>query len=280
MKKVQFKVAAEDLEPFVADLMTLRQMLISKKVHGDSLLYNKHLKKWTKIRNTKGFRTLVTEIEKEIEVAEQLAMFPKKGISADENQLLPTNKNKDLLDISVDKGNPKKGITVKKLDAPSHSWIPRIKIVIVGLCGMVLSAFLAIIVFTRLQGDRTVVTGLVLIDGKPLKSGILLVEKQSDDQIYASGPIDSGSYSILSDKLKEGEYVARIWSIPSSAGIASIDFDNASHKLVYDFLKGQKSGGQIAKEYNVDSSLKITITSNTLNSHDFFLRTKDNSAKK
>lgn len=280
-KRTKFYIAKDGMQLIAYSADRIKRMIVTGKLSGDDLLFSKYLEKWTRVRNVKGLRSLVTKTEAgvildEMEQEDLQESFSdintlEKTKSDDQDEKLKktesycamspdtTVKRRPIIDITRQKSDDSMPETIKRSDLSAI-----IKALAITAClGIIV---LGSIVFFRTKETPSRITGTVTYQGQLIEDGIISFESEGEMAPATSGVIENGKYDIKADSaIDSGQMTVRIFGYRRPAGVPPRQ-------------TGEKAAGDpeatemyIPDEHNNASKQKVIIYSDRINKYDFDL---------
>jgi hypothetical protein len=280
-KRTKFYIAKDGMELIAVSSDRIKRMIVSGKLLGDDLLFSKYLGKWTKARNVKGIRSLITKAEAgaildEMEEEDSQEFFGNINLKKVKKSELDSDDATAITgspDIVLDK-KPKRRPIIDIIKSKNDTWSPIpespvnfrtvIKVLSVTVCLGV--AILGSLILFRPKEAVSRITGTVTYQGQLIEDGIISFEGGGEMAPATTGIIENGKYDIKADSgVDSGEMTVRILGYRRPAGAPPRPRDE---KAAND---SEATEMYIPDEHNIASKKLVTIYNDRLNKYDFDL---------
>ena len=205
--------------------LQLRQMIMDGLVLGDDLVFAKHIKVWTKVREVKGYRSQIAKLEalnsspeaqaaKVLDTPEFQSSEPSKvrflpaiHENGHETSVYSPPRRPSLLSMvpETDFQKPRRAFW----EWSEYSGNDR------RILFVFLSLIVAVVIFINWPASgpsKYQVTGTVKFNGKPVELGRIQFDSPDGSSASSAGPIKDGIYELAGDSgVGKGPMTVRIW---------------------------------------------------------------------
>lgn len=284
MKKYPvFQVAKEGLEPLTLPANEIIKMITEGQIDGETLLYNNELLKWTKVRNTKGFRTLIKRMSSTEDIVSNISEpNPTTQVSIISLQNVTSTKEgkfKDLVkasELDTGKGPHKYSMYPQKSSGfqfeKKQSFIFFLRYVTIAIISLAFICLLYLYFWHSGISNLNIVsiTGTATHSGKIIKCGAISFEDPDNPESFYYAPIIDSSFRLQAAIQSGKNQKVRIYAFKNLERKELLNILSAN-KILHPVTLGSLGQNYIPDKYNKNSILLESISDNKIICLDFNL---------